>query len=87
MSRPLQGESPTVDLVLVYKKSNQSPILKLPLSRLGELVARVPEENRQNSYSDDTVVICFRTRNRNSLLGVHEEGGAAHPFKHLSLSA
>jgi LysR family transcriptional regulator, hca operon transcriptional activator len=40
-SRPLRGESPTVDLVLGYKKSNQSPILKLLLSRLDELVARV----------------------------------------------
>jgi LysR family transcriptional regulator, hca operon transcriptional activator len=40
-SRPLKGESPTVDLVLGYKKSNQSPILKLLLSRLDELVARV----------------------------------------------
>jgi LysR family hca operon transcriptional activator len=40
-SRPLKGDTPTVDLVLGYKKSNQSPILKLLLSRLDELVARV----------------------------------------------
>jgi hypothetical protein len=40
-SRPLKGDSPTVDLVLGYRKSNQSPILKLLLSRLDELVARV----------------------------------------------
>jgi LysR family transcriptional regulator, hca operon transcriptional activator len=39
-SRPLKGESPTVDLVLGYKKLNRSPILKLLLSRLDELVAR-----------------------------------------------
>jgi LysR family transcriptional regulator, hca operon transcriptional activator len=39
-SRPLKGNTPTVDLVLGYKKSNQSPILKLLLSRLDELVAR-----------------------------------------------
>jgi LysR family hca operon transcriptional activator len=39
-SRPLKGDAPTVDLVLGYKKSNQSPILKLLLSRLDELVAR-----------------------------------------------
>src|ERR1700730_8682155 len=39
-SRPLKGSPPTVDLVLGYKKSNKSPILKLLLSRLGELVAR-----------------------------------------------
>jgi LysR family hca operon transcriptional activator len=40
-SRPLKGEAPTIDLVLGYKKANQSPILKLLLSRLDELVARV----------------------------------------------
>ena len=39
-SRPLKGETPTVDLVLGYKKSNRSPVLKLLLSRLDELVAR-----------------------------------------------
>jgi LysR family hca operon transcriptional activator len=39
-SRPLKGDAPTVDLVLGYKKSNQSPVLKLLLSRLDELVAR-----------------------------------------------
>jgi LysR family transcriptional regulator, hca operon transcriptional activator len=40
-SRPLKGDAPTVDLVLGYKKSNQSPILKLLLSRLDDLVDRV----------------------------------------------
>jgi LysR family hca operon transcriptional activator len=40
-SRPLQGDSPTVDLVLGYNRANQSPVLKLLLSRLDELVARV----------------------------------------------
>ncbi len=40
-SRPLKGDAPTVELVLGYKKSNQSPALKLLLSRLDELVARV----------------------------------------------
>src|SRR5258707_11096514 len=35
-SRPLKGDAPTVDLVLGYRKSNQSPILKLLLSRLDE---------------------------------------------------
>ena len=39
-SRPLKGNVPTVDLVLGYKKSNQSPVLRLLLSRLDELVAR-----------------------------------------------
>src|SRR6267143_1417398 len=43
-SRPLKGDTPTVDLVLGYKKSNESPILKLLLSRLDELVARVSKK-------------------------------------------
>jgi LysR family transcriptional regulator, hca operon transcriptional activator len=45
-SRPLKGDAPTVDLVLGYRKSNQSPILKLLLSRLDELVARVSNKTR-----------------------------------------
>jgi LysR family hca operon transcriptional activator len=43
-SRPLKGDTPTVDLVFGYRKSNQSPILKLLLSRLDELVARVSKK-------------------------------------------
>ena len=39
-SLPLKGDTPIVDLVLGYKKSNQSPILKLLLSRLWSLVSR-----------------------------------------------
>ena len=45
-SRPLKGDSPTVDLVLGHKKSNHSPVLKLLLSRLDELVARVSKKTR-----------------------------------------
>ena len=45
-SRPLKGDTPTVDLVFGYKKSNQSPILKLLLSKLDELVASVSNKNR-----------------------------------------
>jgi LysR family hca operon transcriptional activator len=45
-SRPLKGDVPTVDLVLGYRKANQSPILKLLLSRLDELVARVSTQTR-----------------------------------------
>jgi LysR family hca operon transcriptional activator len=43
-SRPLKGDVPTVDLVLGYRKSNQSPILKLLLSRFDELVARASKK-------------------------------------------
>jgi len=45
-SRPIKGDAPTVDLVLGYRKSNQSPILKLLLSRLDELVARASNQAR-----------------------------------------
>jgi LysR family transcriptional regulator, hca operon transcriptional activator len=43
-SRPLKGDTPTVELVLGYKKSNESPVLKLLLSRLDELVDRVAKK-------------------------------------------
>lgn len=39
-SRPLQGDQPTIDLCVGYNKANLSPILKVFLSRLDELVAR-----------------------------------------------
>jgi LysR family hca operon transcriptional activator len=43
-SRPLKGDTPTIELVLGYKKSNESPVLKLLLSRVDELVARVSKK-------------------------------------------
>jgi LysR family hca operon transcriptional activator len=43
-SRPLKGDTPTVDLVFGYKKSNPTPVLKLLLSKLDELVARVSKK-------------------------------------------
>jgi len=45
-SRPLKGDTPTIDLVLGYKKSNPSAILKLLLSRLDELVGRASNKTR-----------------------------------------
>ncbi len=45
-SRPLQGVAPNIDLVFGYNKANQSPVLKLLLSRLDELVARVSKKVR-----------------------------------------
>jgi len=36
-TRPVQGEAPTLDLVLACHKANKSPILKLLLSRVGKL--------------------------------------------------
>jgi LysR family transcriptional regulator, hca operon transcriptional activator len=38
VARPLQGEPPTIDLMLGYNKSNTSPLLKRFLSRTDELV-------------------------------------------------
>ena len=37
-TRPVKGEVPTLDLVIAYHKANNSPILKLLLSRVGKLV-------------------------------------------------
>ena len=44
-SLPLKGDTPTIELVLGYKKSNRSPVLKLLLLRLDELVARVSKKS------------------------------------------
>jgi LysR family transcriptional regulator, hca operon transcriptional activator len=38
ISRPLEDEAPTIDVAVGYSKSNTSPILKLFLSRLDQLV-------------------------------------------------
>jgi LysR family hca operon transcriptional activator len=38
VSRPLEGEAPMIDIAVGYSKSNNSPVLKLFLSRLDELV-------------------------------------------------
>jgi LysR family hca operon transcriptional activator len=43
-ARPLQGDPPTIDLVLGYRKSNHSPILRFLLSRLNDLIARVTKK-------------------------------------------
>jgi LysR family hca operon transcriptional activator len=45
-SRPLEGDPPTIELVLGYKRSNKSPILKLLLSRVDELVAGVSKKSQ-----------------------------------------
>ena len=41
VSRPLEGDTPTIDLVIGYSKSNTSPVLKLFLSRAEELITQV----------------------------------------------
>ncbi len=41
VSRPLAGTVPTIDLSVGYSRSNKSPILKMFLTHLEELIARV----------------------------------------------
>ena len=45
VSRPLQGEPPTIDLVMGYNKSNTSALLNRFVSRTDELVAGVQKRN------------------------------------------
>jgi LysR family hca operon transcriptional activator len=49
VSRPLKGEQPTVDLVVGYRKANNSPILVSFLSRIDDLTAQVRRKARPTS--------------------------------------
>jgi LysR family transcriptional regulator, hca operon transcriptional activator len=42
VSRPIKGAAPAIDLVVGYHRANTSPILKLFLSRIDDLIASVP---------------------------------------------
>jgi LysR family hca operon transcriptional activator len=42
VSRPLEGQAPTIALAVGYSKANTSPILKVFLSRLAELKSDLP---------------------------------------------
>jgi LysR family hca operon transcriptional activator len=44
ISRPIKGDTPTIDLVIGYHKANASPTLKLFLSRVDDLIARVSKK-------------------------------------------
>ena len=44
VSRPLEGEVPTIDLVVGHHRANTSSLLKLFLSRIDDLIARVSEK-------------------------------------------
>jgi LysR family hca operon transcriptional activator len=44
VSRPLEGEVPTIDLVVGHHRANTSALLKLFLSRIDDLIARVSEK-------------------------------------------
>lgn len=45
VARPLQGEPPTIDLMMGYNKSNTSPLLKRFVSRADGLVAGVQKQS------------------------------------------
>ena len=45
-SRPIKGDVPTIDLVIGYHKANTSATLKLFLSRVDDLIARVSQKSR-----------------------------------------
>lgn len=49
VSRPLEGEAPTIALAVGYSSSNTSPILKLFVSRIEELTDRISSEDRSTS--------------------------------------
>jgi LysR family hca operon transcriptional activator len=49
VSRPLEGEAPTIDLAVGYSKANTSPILKLFLSRMDDLTVRISSKARRTS--------------------------------------
>ncbi|SAL70937.1 Hca operon transcriptional activator [Caballeronia udeis] len=40
VSRPLAGDVPEIDLTIGYSKANTSPVLKLFLSRVDDLITR-----------------------------------------------
>src|SRR3984957_7876006 len=46
VSRPLEGEAPTIDVAVGYSNSNTSPVLKLFLSRIEEVTDRISSEAR-----------------------------------------
>jgi hypothetical protein len=58
VSRPLEGEAPTIDLAVGYSKANSSPILKLFLSRLEELRA-APAGNSAPAATNVSAIIEF----------------------------
>jgi LysR family transcriptional regulator, hca operon transcriptional activator len=47
ISKPLKGDVPTIDLVAGYNKANNSPTLKLFLSRLDDVIASVSHQGEK----------------------------------------
>src|SRR3981081_2208934 len=49
VSRPLEGEAPTIDLAVGYSKANTSPTLRTFLSGIDDLTARISGKGRRNN--------------------------------------
>src|ERR1700680_1569764 len=48
VSRPLKGETPTIDVVVGYHKENTSPILKSFLSKIDDLTTRISSKTAKS---------------------------------------
>jgi LysR family transcriptional regulator, hca operon transcriptional activator len=48
VSRPLEGEAPSIDLVLGYHKANNSPLLRTFLSRVDEMIRHVSKSSEKS---------------------------------------
>jgi LysR family transcriptional regulator, hca operon transcriptional activator len=48
VSRPLEGEAPSIDLVLGYHKANNSPLLRTFLSRIDEMIRHVSKSSEKS---------------------------------------
>jgi LysR family hca operon transcriptional activator len=53
VSRPLQGKTPTIDLVIGYNRANTSSLLKVFLSKVDDLITRGRGSMRNVGSSDD----------------------------------
>ena len=56
ISRPIKGDAPTIDLVIGYNKANTSPMLKLFLSRVDDLTARVSNKRTHADGRDGSSI-------------------------------
>jgi LysR family hca operon transcriptional activator len=45
VSRPLEGEAPTIELVVGYSPGNAAPIVRTFLSRMDELISRIAKRS------------------------------------------
>jgi LysR family transcriptional regulator, hca operon transcriptional activator len=58
-SRPLQGKTPTIDLVIGYNRKNTSPVLKMFLEQVDDLIERVA----RNEHSPQRHEVSTAARN------------------------